>query len=56
MNNEAIERLDENLQYFWQRTTITEEWYTAWWHKNWEELVKKINEIIDFINNKETDD
>lgn len=53
-NNEAIEKLDENLQYFWQRTTITEEWYISWWYKNWEDLVKKINEIIDVITSLRT--
>jgi len=45
-----LSKLDENLQYCWQWTETTKEWYTAWWTKNWEELVKKINEIIETQN------
>ena len=48
---DKIEKLDENWHYIWAWTEMSEDWkLTGWWHKNWEELVTKINECIDAIN------
>lgn len=49
-----IEKLDVNERYFWEIIYDNWDWIIWWEYRNWEKLVEKINEIIDYLTQPPT--